>query len=104
MTSQITLQVYPDKIAPALSSTLFCLLSDARQDAVAHIRYKDEIGLMETTYSADSKHSFCKGLGLIACIMDAVVLSSTSELIQSLYKEVLEMNILINPVTIKKEL
>ena len=92
----MSLQIRTEKLSSSLASVLWCLLSNARQDAVAYLLYKDEIGSVESTYAIDSKFSFNKEFGLISCLMETIVLESTSESVQQMYKEVVAMNSQIN--------
>ena len=94
------LQIIPERLTPCLSSMLFTLLSDAKYEGNMWLKSKYCL----PNDIASHKYKYNKALGLVICLEDVIILETATNIIQSLYKEVLGMNELINPVTIKKEL
>lgn len=94
MTQQ--LQIISDKLPATLSTTLWVVLTNCKQAGDAYIRYKGEIGCTMKAYALDSKHTYNANLSLLSVLTDCIIISTATQDVQTMYKDVMQLNLLIN--------
>ena len=91
------LQIITDKLPSTLSTTLWCVLSNAKQSGNTYVLYKDKGGsVVNSTFCLDAKHEFNSWLGLTTMLVECILIETASQDVQTMYKDVMKLNEIIN--------